>query len=134
MGIPSSPIKNNDDTVVVDTSWNRFVWLNLVFYFLNSLATYSIQLGWLDLPNNGDISDKYQTLVTPFGLSFTIWGLIFIWQLIWVVWQLLPSQRNSEGVIKAWYSYYISESLHVVTNVSKNLERVFIVARSLLDS
>merc|ERR1711865_1081519 len=73
----------------------------------NSLATYSIQLGWLDLPNNGDISDKYQTLVTPFGLSFTIWGLIFIWQLVWVVWQLLPSQRNSEGVIKAWYYYPI---------------------------
>jgi len=30
-----------------------------------------------------------------------------MWQLVWVVWQLLPSQRNSEGVIKAWYYYPI---------------------------
>mmetsp|Transcript_36891 Transcript_36891/g.41528 ORF Transcript_36891/g.41528 Transcript_36891/m.41528 type:complete len:326 (+) Transcript_36891:96-1073(+) len=100
-----NPTKNDDN--VVDKSWNRFVWLNLLFYILNSLATYSIQLGWIDLPNNGDLSDKYQTLVTPFGLSFSIWGLIFMWQLVWVVWQLLPSQRNSEGVIKAWYYYPI---------------------------
>mmetsp|Transcript_37668 Transcript_37668/g.40886 ORF Transcript_37668/g.40886 Transcript_37668/m.40886 type:complete len:88 (+) Transcript_37668:1-264(+) len=71
-----NPTKNDDN--VVDKSWNRFVWLNLLFYILNSLATYSIQLGWLDLPNNGDLSDKYQTLVTPFGLSFSIWGLIFL--------------------------------------------------------
>eukprot|EP00751_Fragilariopsis_kerguelensis_P024678 CAMPEP_0170877478 /NCGR_PEP_ID=MMETSP0734-20130129/30356_1 /TAXON_ID=186038 /ORGANISM="Fragilariopsis kerguelensis, Strain L26-C5" /LENGTH=327 /DNA_ID=CAMNT_0011259803 /DNA_START=90 /DNA_END=1073 /DNA_ORIENTATION=+ len=106
--IPTTTTKNNDDdTVVVDTSFNRFVWLNLLFYILNSLATYSIQLGWIDLPNNGDLSDKYQTLVTPFGLSFSIWGLIFLWQLVWVVWQFLPSQRNSEGVIKAWYYYPI---------------------------
>merc|ERR1712238_181867 len=42
-----------------------------------------------------------------FGLSFSIWGLIFVWQLFWVLWQLLPSQRNSEGVLKAWYYYPI---------------------------
>mmetsp|Transcript_57696 Transcript_57696/g.64528 ORF Transcript_57696/g.64528 Transcript_57696/m.64528 type:complete len:326 (+) Transcript_57696:95-1072(+) len=108
--IKTNTTKNNDNkdaAVVVDTSWNRFVWLNLLFYIINSLATYSIQLGWLDLPTNGDLSDKYQTIVTPFGLSFSIWGLIFMWQLVWVVWQFLPSQRNSEGVIKAWYYYPI---------------------------
>jgi len=99
--------KNNDD-VVIDKSFNRFLFLNLLFYLLNSFATYSIQLGWFpSLPTNSELSDKYQTIVTPFGLSFTIWGLIFIWQLVWIVWQFLPSQRNSEGVRKAWYYYPI---------------------------
>jgi len=90
---------------VVGTAINRFNILNLSFYIINSIATYCIQFGWLPLPNNGEISDKYQTIITPFGKSFLIWSVIFMWQLFWVLWQFLPSQRNSEGVIKAWYYY-----------------------------
>lgn len=91
----------------VDTSFNKLNFINLIAYILNSIATYSIQFGWIDRPNNGDISDKYQTIITPFGTSFLIWSVIFMWQLFWVCWQFLPSQRNSEGVIKAWYYYPI---------------------------
>ena len=91
----------------VDTSFNKLNFINLIAYILNSIATYSIQFGWIDRPNNGDISDKYQTIITPFGESFLIWAVIFMWQLFWVCWQFLPSQRNSEGVIKAWYYYPI---------------------------
>merc|ERR1712199_95713 len=39
------------------------------------------------------------------GTSFSIWGIIFLWQALWVLWQFMPSQRNSEGVIKASYFY-----------------------------
>lgn len=99
--------KGTSNDGVVDTSINRFNILNLLFYIINSIATYSVQFGWLDLPDNSALSDKYQTIITPFGTSFSIWGLIFTWQLYWVIWQFLPSQRNSEGVIKAWYYYPI---------------------------
>lgn len=98
---------NDGAAAVVNTSFNRFNILNVLFYILNSIATYSVQFGWVNLPTNGDLSDKYQTIVTPFGKSFLIWSIIFMWQLFWVVWQLLPSQRNSEGVLKAWYFYPI---------------------------
>jgi len=98
-----SKVPTPDD--VVDTSINRFNVMNLCFYIINSIATYCIQFGWVPLPNNGDISDKYQTIITPFGTSFLIWSVIFMWQLFWVIWQFLPTQRNCEGVIKAWYFY-----------------------------
>jgi benzodiazapine receptor len=98
---------NDGAATVVNTSFNRFNILNLLFYIINSIATYSVQFGWVDLPSNGDLSDKYQTIVTPLGTSFLIWSVIFMWQLFWVIWQLLPSQRNSEGVLKAWYFYPI---------------------------
>merc|ERR1712194_465258 len=88
-------------------SINRFNILNITFYIINSIATYSVQFGWVDLPNNGDLSDKYQTIITPWGPSFLIWSVIFMWQLFWALWQFLPSQRNSEGVMKAWYYYPI---------------------------
>ena len=103
----SKSTSNDGAATVVNTSFNRFNILNVIFYILNSIATYSVQFGWVNLPNNGDLSDKYQTIVTPFGTSFLIWSIIFMWQLFWVVWQLLPSQRNSEGVLKAWYFYPI---------------------------
>jgi len=101
--VSTSPITD----ATIDTSINRFNVLNLTFYIINSIATYCIQFGWVPLPNNGDISDKYQTIITPFGTSFLIWSVIFMWQLFWVIWQFLPSQRNCEGVIRAWYFYPI---------------------------
>jgi len=119
----ASAVDNDNDTssavVVVDKSFNKFLFLNLLFYILNSLATYSILLGWVDLPDNAELSAKYQTIVTPFGTSFAIWGVIFIWQLFWVVWQIVvPCQRNSEGVIKAWYYYPIMTVLQAGWTIS----------------
>jgi len=96
---------SKDVEAPVDTSINRFNILNLTFYIINSIATYAVQFGWVDLPDNGTLSDKYQTIITPWGTSFLIWSVIFMWQLFWAVWQFLPSQRNSEGVMKAWYYY-----------------------------
>jgi len=103
----SNSIDADKTAPVVDTSINRFNILNALFYIINSIATYAVQFGWVDLPDNGELSDKYQTIITPFGTSFLIWSVIFMWQLFWVIWQFLPSQRNSEGVIKAWYFYPI---------------------------
>jgi hypothetical protein len=92
---------------VVDKSINRYNIMNMLFYIINSICTYAVQFGWVDLPDNGTLSDKYETIITPWGKAFLIWSVIFMWQLFWAVWQFLPSQRNSEGVIRAWYYYPI---------------------------
>merc|ERR1712146_670518 len=85
---------------------NKYNILNLIAYLVNCFVTFAIgTFGLAGRPTNGDISDKYQTIVTPFGTSFSIWGIIFLWQALWVLWQFMPSQRNSEGVIKASYFY-----------------------------
>jgi hypothetical protein len=91
-----------------NTSFNKYNFLNLIAYGINCFITFGIGIfGLTGQPDNGELSDMYQTIVTPFGLSFSIWGVIFIWQAFWIVWQFLPSQRNSEGVMKAWYYYPI---------------------------
>jgi len=77
-------------------------------------------------PDNGELSDKYQTIVTPFGFSFSIWGVIFTWQAIWVVWQFLPSQRNSEGVVKAWYYYPIMTVFQAGWTISFSYEIMWV--------
>ena len=50
------------------------------------------------LPINGqsmpEISAKYPSLFTPAGFTFSIWGVIYLALLVFVVWQALPAQRN----------------------------------------
>jgi hypothetical protein len=43
----------------------------------------------------GMVSAKYPTLLTPAGYAFSIWGLIFLALTVYVVWQLLPAQRDN---------------------------------------
>lgn len=42
---------------------------------------------------NGDVSNKYHTLITPAGYAFSIWGIIFLGLLAFAIYQAMPSQR-----------------------------------------
>ena len=54
------------------------------------------------LPINGqtmpEISAKYPALFTPAGFTFSIWGVIYLALLVYVVWQALPAQRSDTRV------------------------------------
>ena len=54
---------------------------------------------------NTELSQKYQTLVTPAGYAFSIWGPIFIWEGIFAVAQMFPSFRSTNVVrsITPWW-------------------------------
>ncbi|MGB5257057.1 MAG: hypothetical protein WBN44_07355, partial [Woeseiaceae bacterium] len=51
------------------------------------------------LPINGqsmaEISAKYPSLFTPAGFTFSIWGIIYLALLAFVIYQALPSQRGN---------------------------------------
>ena len=82
-----------------------FVWINIItFVFtlaLNFLAT--------NLPLNnlttGQISDMFDIYFVPAGYVFSIWGLIYLGLLGFVIYQALPKQRNSERLarIDGWF-------------------------------
>lgn len=86
---------------------NKLNILNIVFYVINFLITYGVgNAGWLGTPDNGELSDKYQTLITPNSSAFSIWGLIFTAQGIFAVAQLFPKFRDDKMVlegVKYWY-------------------------------
>lgn len=48
----------------------------------------------------GTISDSMQTPVTPSGYAFSIWGVIFLWSLIYGVYQFLPANRGREDITR----------------------------------
>ena len=61
------------------------------------------------LPINGqsmpEISARYASLFTPAGFTFSIWGVIYLGLLTFVIWQALPAQRTNPKVagISAWF-------------------------------
>jgi len=69
-------------------------WANLVAFIVNLGVTYGSLFGIFGATNSS-LSKKYQTLVTPAGWAFSIWGLIFIWEGIFAICQMLPAFRAS---------------------------------------
>ena len=45
-----------------------------------------------------EISARYPSLFTPAGFTFSIWGIIYLALLAFVIWQALPRQRHSAKV------------------------------------
>mmetsp|Transcript_12123 Transcript_12123/g.22698 ORF Transcript_12123/g.22698 Transcript_12123/m.22698 type:complete len:284 (+) Transcript_12123:70-921(+) len=84
---------------------NNNNYLNLFGYIVNTLVTFAAS-GIFGFPDNAELSEKYQTLVTPSGITFAIWGIIFLFQAIFAILQMLPKYRHTDLVqegVGYWY-------------------------------
>mmetsp|Transcript_15911 Transcript_15911/g.24220 ORF Transcript_15911/g.24220 Transcript_15911/m.24220 type:complete len:324 (+) Transcript_15911:273-1244(+) len=77
---------------------------NVAAYILNVLVTFGI-----GGRSNAIISEKYQSLVTPSGWAFSIWGVIFLAQAVFTVVQTRPDYSNHVLVQKGvGYKYAVA--------------------------
>ena len=104
---------------VTNTSLNKYNFLNLLAYIVNISVTFSI----------GVNSSQYITIVNPFGLAFSI--DICICMAVWVLWQFSPSQRNSDGVERAWYYYSIMTIFQAGWTVSFSYDIIWLALISM---
>lgn len=87
------------------THSNRYRWLNTLFYIgvlaVNTLAS-TLPLGG---NSTGEISDRYQTFLTPAGYAFSIWLLICLLLGGFIVYQLrrAGAERESVRSISPWF-------------------------------
>ena len=73
--------------------------------------------------NTGTISDAYPTGLTPSGWTFSIWGIIYLWQALWLVYAVSTLfRRGVDGYL--YYSpdilpayIYICYMINNITNV-----------------
>eukprot|EP00970_Alexandrium_tamarense_P012619 scaffold3010_cov198-Alexandrium_tamarense.AAC.3 len=88
---------------------NRIINTLNIFGYLFNLATAYLGgvAGWFGGVSNQELSDKYQTLITPAAIYFGyIWGLIFLFQGFFAAAQILPRFRDHPLVqrgIGYWY-------------------------------
>ena len=87
---------------------------------LNVIALLAVLVvNWLatSLPingmNPGQISDTVPSLFTPAGYVFSIWGLIYLGLLAYVIYQALPGQRDSAFAERIGYWFAASSLLNV---------------------
>jgi len=73
-------------------------WLNVFLFIFVLVVNYLASTGKLNRMNTGDISDMYQVLITPAGYVFSIWGLIYLFLLIFVIYQAMPKYEDAKPV------------------------------------
>jgi len=79
--------------------------LNLVFYILNTVITFVSITGAFG-KTNSELSEKYQTLVTPDGYAFSIWGLIFTAEGIFCLVQLFYAPVRDSDILSQGVSFW----------------------------
>ncbi len=90
---------------------------NIAAYILNAAVTYGVGLSGF-FPTNEELSAKYQTIVTPAGYAFSIWGIVFLAEAIFTVAQALPAYRSSDVVVKGVGYYYVMACIAQVCHFS----------------
>jgi hypothetical protein len=71
--------------------------LNTLFFLLHLLPSQLTQLELLNGQTIGDVSNKYPTLFTPAGITFAIWGLIYLALIGFCVYHLLKAFNADEN-------------------------------------
>jgi hypothetical protein len=100
---------------MVATSSALLRWLNMAAFlavvFVNGLAGSTTLIGG---KTTAQVSDANPTLITPAGYVFSIWGVIYVLLGVFVVFQVLPSEKGREFREKVGWLFIISSILNIV--------------------
>src|SRR4030042_6585685 len=65
----------------------------------------------------GELSDQYPNLFVPAGLTFSIWGIIYILLAIFVIYQVIVTFKKGEAGLDAFrkigYLFFLSSLLNI---------------------
>ncbi|MFT3705095.1 MAG: hypothetical protein QM802_22200 [Agriterribacter sp.] len=72
--------------------------LNLLALIIQITLSYGTQLHWLSAKDVGQVSDQYHSLFTPSGITFAIWGIIYLALLISCIYHMVMAFRHNQQV------------------------------------
>lgn len=87
---------------------------NVVAFIITIIINALDRISPLNGKTTGEISDLYSNLFTPPGYVFLIWFVIYVLQLVFVVFQALPKQRGKNFLSKIGYLFALSSILNVL--------------------
>ena len=76
-------------------------------FALGAVLTINALANILPINGNttGELSDMYPSLFTPAGYVFSIWGLIYLLLVVFIVYQALPSQKDNPRLRRLGYAF-----------------------------
>lgn len=85
---------------------NVLNYVNVASYVANAVIIHALNSGKVPgTLTNRQQSQKFQHLLTPAGPTFAIWGVIYVWQLVFTVAQMFPAYRAS-GVVQSGVGWW----------------------------
>lgn len=72
--------------------------INIIALVATLVFNWLATTGQINNTSTGELSDKYPVLTTPAGYAFSIWGVIYLGLIAYVIYQALPSQRANARV------------------------------------
>jgi len=98
-------------------SSNKSVFLQVtnVIFFIATVAINALagSTTLLNGKTSGEISDLYPTLITPAGFTFSIWGIIYTLLLVFIVYQILPQNREQSFLRQINFLFALSGILNI---------------------
>jgi benzodiazapine receptor len=98
-------------------SSNKSVFLQVinVIFFIATVAINALagSTTLLNGKTSGEISDLYPTLITPAGFTFSIWGIIYALLLVFIVYQVLPQNREQSFLRQINFLFALSGILNI---------------------
>lgn len=76
-------------------------WIVLLAALAMPVVAWLSQTGQFG-PTNGAISDRYPTLLVAAGYAFSIWGLIFLLDVVFGLWQLRRRTPDFNARVRGW--------------------------------
>jgi hypothetical protein len=90
--------------------------LNFVFYIIAFIVSQMSQFNLIGGNTMGDVSAKYESVFTPAGITFSIWGVIYIGLFAFTIYHLIQAYKkdiHSEAnqVIQKMGYYFVANNL-----------------------
>lgn len=83
-------------------------WTNLLALVVTLVVNGLANALPLNGQTTGEISDRFQVYFVPAGYVFSIWGLIYLCLAAFVVYQVLPAQRENPHLHRIGYLFALS--------------------------
>ena len=100
------PKQQQADTATQVTIFRQFA---VIVVTLATIAVNGLANGLpLNGQSTGEISDRFPSLFTPAGYVFSIWGVIYLGLLAYMVYQALPAQRTNPRLRSIGWLYVVS--------------------------
>lgn len=90
--------------------------LNLVFYIVAFIVSQLSQLNLIGGKTMGDVSAKYENVFTPAGITFSIWGVIYIGLFAFTIYHLIQAYKKdvhaeANQVLQKIGYYFVANNL-----------------------
>lgn len=89
--------------------------VNTIFFLLMIIVNVAAEILPLNHVTTAEVSARHDTLLTPPGFTFAIWGLIYVWLFLFILFQNGLFHKKGEGdnpdIIRAVSAFFIVSSI-----------------------